>query len=157
MNTTLRRALLASALLLGCGQSAPSNNADAAVADAVGADAGPPTWESVQAVIARSCAFTSCHGGLRAFPRLSADTAYASLTTSMSMQVPSLRLVTPGDPAQSWLMHKLDGTMAMRAQCAGAGMPCGASMPQGSELLPAPEREMIRAWIRMGAMGPRDN
>ncbi|MFO0624080.1 MAG: hypothetical protein U0325_00570 [Polyangiales bacterium] len=149
------RAILACTLLLGCGQTAVTT--DASTADAALADAGPPTWESVQAILARSCAFSSCHGATRAFPRLSAELAYASLTTSMSMQVTSLRLVTPGDPAQSWLMNKLDGTMSTRAACAASAMTCGTSMPQSSELLPAHEREMIRAWIRMGAMGPRDN
>lgn len=119
-------------------------------------DAGPPSWEAVQAIIARSCAFNTCHGGARAYPRLGAALAYESLTMGMSMQDPSLRLVAPGDPAQSWVMHKLDGTMASRPVCSGAMMPCGASMPQGSELLPAHERGLIRAWIAMGAPGPRD-
>lgn len=150
MKTTTRWALLASAALLGCGESA-TTNADAAVADA-----GPPTWESVQAIVARSCVFSSCHGGPRAFPMLTADLAYATLTTAMSMQVTSMRLVAPGDPAQSWLMHKLDGTLSTQSVCAGMNSPCGVSMPQNSERLPANERELIRAWIRMGATGPRD-
>ena len=53
-------------------------------------------------------------------------------------------------------MHKLDGTMSTRAECAMRATPCGRSMPQGVDLLPTNEREMIRAWIRMGAPGPRD-
>lgn len=150
MKTTTLRALLASAMLLGCGEGAPANT------DASVLDAGPPTWESVQAIVARSCAFSSCHGGTRAFPMLSADLAYATLTTAMSMQVTSMRLVAPGDPAQSWLMHKLDGTMSSQPTCAGMNSPCGVSMPQSSERLPAHERELVRAWIRMGAPGPRD-
>jgi hypothetical protein len=138
------------ALLLGCGASAPSTN------DAGITDAGPPTWESVQAIVARSCAFTSCHGALRAYPRLSPELAYESLISGASMQASSLRLVTAGDPAQSWLMHKLDGTMSSQSVCAGANSPCGTSMPQGVELLPSAERALIRAWIQMGAPGPRD-
>lgn len=143
--TTLIRALVASASLLGCGETAQ-----------VAADAGPPTWESVQAIIARSCAFSSCHGAARAHPRLAADLAYEALTTGRSMQDPSLRLVMPGDPSQSWIMHKLDGTMSSRPICSDATRPCGTSMPQSSELLPAAERELIRTWIRLGAQGPRD-
>jgi len=135
---------------LGCGAN-PS-----AATDAGFSDAGPPTWESVQVILARSCAFTSCHGALRAYPRLSAQLAYESLTTGMSMQAAPMRLVSPGSPAQSWLMHKLDGTMSSQAVCAGANTPCGTTMPQGSDLLPAGERAMIRAWIQMGAPGPRD-
>ncbi len=147
---TLTIPSLCMALLLGCGASAPP------ATDAGLADAGPPTWASVEAVLSRSCAFSSCHGALRAYPRLSAESAYAALTTGMSMQVPSLRLVAPGNPAQSWLMHKLDGTLSSQPMCAGTNNPCGTSMPQGSELLPAHERAMIRAWIEMGATGPRD-
>jgi hypothetical protein len=147
---TLPLTLLCLALLPGCGASAPPST------DAGLADAGPPTWASVEAVLSRSCAFTSCHGALRAYPRLSQEFAYASLTTGMSMQIPSLRLVAPGNPAQSWLMHKLDGTLSSQAVCAASNSPCGVSMPQGSELLPAHERAMIRAWIEMGAPGPRD-
>lgn len=144
MRGALRWGLLVAASALGCGD------------DAVTADAGAPTWEAVQAVVSRSCTFSSCHGATRAFPRLSADVAYAALTTEMSMQAPSLRLVTPGDPAQSWLMHKLDGTMGARPECAADRARCGASMPMGADLLPAAERELIRAWIRAGAPGPRD-
>lgn len=142
---------LSAALALGCGESAPVGGMDAGAPDA-----GPPTWESVQAIISRSCAFSSCHGGVRAYPQLSAETAYDSLLTSMSQEVPSLRLVTPGDPAQSWLMIKLDGEMLQRPECAADAGVCGTSMPQSSERLPAHEREMIRAWIRLGAPGPRD-
>jgi hypothetical protein len=149
MTTQTIRALGVSAMLLGCGESGTHH-------DAGGIAISPPTWESVEAVIARSCAFSSCHGGLRAYPRLSPELAYESLSTGMSMQAPSLRLVTPGDPAQSWLMHKLDGTMSSQAACAGANSPCGTSMPQSSELLPTAERATIRAWIQAGAPGPRD-
>lgn len=150
MRTRTIHALGVSASLLGCGAGAPVST------DAGAVDAGAPTWESVQAIVARSCAFNSCHGGQRAYPRLSPESAHASLTMGMSMQVPTLRLVTPGDPARSWLMHKLEGTLSSQPACAMANSPCGTSMPQGSELLPGSERALIRSWIEMGAPGPRD-
>lgn len=149
MQAARRWALLAGLAVGGCGEGA-------ATGDAGLADAGPPTWEAVQAIVSRSCTFSSCHGAARAFPRLAADVAFASLTTESSMQVPAMRLVAPGDPAQSWLVHKLDGTMAARPECVADRARCGSSMPMGVELLPAAERELIRAWIRLGAPGPRD-
>ena len=59
-----------------------------------------------------------------------------------------------GDPSMSWLMHKVDGTMAMVPACQRFGAMCGVSMPERADLLPAAERDLLRRWIAAGAPGP---
>ena len=137
-------------VLAGCGEAAGGGT------DAGPMDAGPPTWDAVQGIFHRSCVFSSCHGGRSAYPALGPDVDYDALVTAASREVPALRLVAPGDPAQSWLMIKLDGTMAARAECRAAARVCGDSMPQGVPVLGSGERELVREWIRLGAQGPRD-
>ena len=136
-------------VLAGCSE------APAGASDAGPMDAGPPTWDAVQGIFRRSCVFSSCHGGPSAYPALGPGVDYDALVTATSRQVPALRLVAPGDPTQSWLMIKLDGTMAVRAECRAARV-CGDSMPQGVPVLGGGERELVREWIRLGALGPRD-
>ena len=61
----------------------------------------------------------------------------------------TMPLVTAGDPAKSFLMHKMDGD-----QCAfdcGENS-CGSLMPEdGSKPLPVLNRDTIRRWIAQGA------
>jgi hypothetical protein len=149
----LPRAAALSALLVGCGDPAPTTS------DA-GADAGlvPATYANVQPILVRACSFRSCHGGTSMSGGLnlgaSPAASHAALVNVASTQVPALRRVLPGDPAMSWLMHKVDGTMSTVAACQAAGAMCGVSMPERSELLPAAERDLIRRWIAAGAPGP---
>ncbi len=117
----------------------------------------PATYAAVQAVLTRACAFSSCHFTVAragAGLRLGEADAYAALVRAPSTQVPRLMRVQPGDPAASWLMHKIDNTLSAVAECRAAGNTCGASMPERSELLPAAERDLIRRWIAAGAPGP---
>ena len=137
-------------VLAGCSEG-PASGMDAGPMDA-----GPPTWDAVQGILRRSCVFSSCHGGRSAYPSLGPDADYDGLVGAVSREVPALRLVAPGDPAQSWLMIKLDGTMASRAECRADALSCGVSMPQGVPVLERAERDLVREWIRMGAQGPRD-
>lgn len=141
----MRRALWCLLALAGCSEEA-----------AIGVDAGPPTWDSVQGIVRRSCVFSSCHGGRSAYPSLGADVDHAALIGAASREVPTLQLVVPGDPANSWLMIKLDGTMAPRPECQADPRACGVSMPQGVPVLERAERDLVREWIRLGAPGPRD-
>ncbi|HSW03762.1 hypothetical protein [Aquabacterium sp.] len=52
--------------------------------------------------------------------------------------------VKPGDPAASYLMHKIDDK---HISVGGSGL----RMPMGSEPLPAVQRELLRRWIAEGA------
>jgi hypothetical protein len=58
--------------------------------------------------------------------------------------------VTPGDPEQSFLMHKLDGDLCVLEERCVDGS-CGKTMPSGNELLPEASRDAIRRWIAQGA------
>lgn len=74
-----------------------------------------------------------------------------------SLEDPTMDLVKAGDPANSYLMHKLDGDQCtLMTQCVvGASMttvPCGTSMPYLNSLLPQASRDAVRAWIKQGAM-----
>jgi hypothetical protein len=85
---------------------------------------------------------TGCHTGAAA-PlgfRLDADSAYAMLVNTPSAEVPALQRVTPGDPASSYLIQKLEG----HAQV-------GGQMPLGQPPLPQATIDVIRQWIVDGA------
>jgi hypothetical protein len=64
----------------------------------------------------------------------------------------------PGDPANSFLMRKVDGCFeGLEASCtvqsteSESGHPCGDRMPHSSKTLCEDERDMIRRWIAQGA------
>jgi hypothetical protein len=68
---------------------------------------------------------------------------YSQLVDRSSIQVPSVRIVEPGDPAASYLWRKL----AHDAE-KGEGMPRTLF---GAKKLPEAELEFIRRWIEEGA------
>lgn len=117
----------------------------------------PPTWASMQAIFAASCNFSTCHGGRSGSLTLTGDAAdVRAALLDPSFEVPRLRRVAPRDPANSYLLHKLDDRMSELAECRVAQTPpvCGVSMPQGEALLTAAQRAAVRAWIAAGAPGP---
>lgn len=62
----------------------------------------------------------------------------------------SMKIVAPGKPESSFLMHKIDNTLTCSVvTCTAAG--CGTSMPQGSGTLAEGTRDKIRRWIAQGA------
>ncbi len=107
-----------------------------------------------------SCGFTSCHGNvssskgnlfLGAKPSNGADAAmvHKQLVGVRGDEISSMPFVTAGDPALSFLMHKMDGDQATLTGCTPAG--CQATMPQGDTPLPAEKRDIVRRWIAQGA------
>ncbi len=109
------------------------------------------TAADVAPILDRSCALGGCHltgpgaGGL-VLGRTSAAWR-AALVNVPSQQNPSMMLVTPGDPDNSWLVRKLLGEFC-EVSCARGG--CGGAMPPGTPLSEA-ERATILAWIAEGA------
>ena len=67
--------------------------------------------------------------------------SFASLVDVGSLEVPALFRVDPGDPDNSYLIHKLEGTQAV-----------GVRMPAGGPLLPQETIDVIREWIEQGAV-----
>jgi hypothetical protein len=73
------------------------------------------------------------------------------IVNTPSLDLASMPLVKPGDPSNSFLMHKIDGDQCMfENQCTTQS--CGLSMPQNSTLLEEERRATIRRWIAQGAM-----
>ncbi len=103
----------------------------------------------VQPIFSANCAFSGCHGG--ATPQLgqnlSVGNAFSSVVNVPSMQVPALNRITPGDPARSYLLHKIRGTFGLPS-VGGTG----GRMPLGGASLPDDEINVIRAWVQTGAL-----
>jgi hypothetical protein len=101
-----------------------------------------PTYGSIQAnVFAPIC--EQCHSGAGA-PyglRLNAANSFALLVGVRSGQEPAYLRVSPGNPDNSYLIQKLEGT-------AGTG----ERMPAGLPRLPQADIDVIRQWIVNGAL-----
>jgi hypothetical protein len=84
-----------------------------------------------------------CHVGASAPQglRLDANNSYHLLVGVPSTEVPSILRVKPGDPANSYIIQKLQGTAAV-----------GAQMPFDEAPLPASTIAVIAQWITEGAM-----
>ena len=109
--------------------------------------AGGATLDAIQAsVFTPSCAVSGCHTGptSNSLPSgldlTTADASFASLVSIASLQVPALFRVAAGDPDNSYLMQKLEGTAAS-----------GSRMPLGGGVLDQALVDDIRAWITAGA------
>lgn len=100
-----------------------------------------PTLASIQAnVFTPIC--TQCHAGSSAPQglRLEEGMSYGMLVNVASSEVPSLLRVEPGNPDDSYLIHKLEGTQSV-----------GERMPLGGPYLTADTIAAIRQWITDGA------
>lgn len=101
-----------------------------------------PDLASIQAnVFTPVC--SPCHAGAGAPQglRLDAASSYSSLVGVPSSEVPGLLRVEPGDPANSYLVQKLEGNASV-----------GVRMPSGQPALPEATIQVIRQWIQDGAM-----
>ena len=85
---------------------------------------------------------TQCHIGASAPQglRLDAANSYAMLVNVNSNEVPTLKRVNPGNPDQSYIVHKIQGNQAV-----------GGRMPLGQAQLPQDRIDLIRSWIAAGA------
>jgi hypothetical protein len=130
-------------------------------------------------VFRRACAASSCHdeqnpiAGLFIAPpaknpmtqdaiMITTDQIARFLSTTdgvmrMSATAPTIPIVDPRKPWNSFLMRKLDGCWTgIESACTmpvpPAEPPCGESMPASAgELLKADERDLVRRWIFQGA------
>lgn len=85
---------------------------------------------------------TVCHSGASA-PlglRLDATNSYAALVGVSSVQASATLRVNPGNPANSYLIAKLEGTAAV-----------GGQMPLGGPALSQASIEFVKQWIAAGA------
>jgi hypothetical protein len=169
--------LVAATLLTGCAPAIdPGETGDVATADAAnprdgeirgdaasaqqvdaGSDPTAPTYANVHAIIAAHCT-GYCHAG--SSPENALDFADGAWTMANvlvpSAELPRLRIVEPGDPARSYLLYKIDGTLTSLDECRVDAQRCGTVMPWSSQpavTLAGSDRALIRAWIAAGAPG----
>ncbi len=95
-----------------------------------------------------ACATPGCHSAQSRASGLvlEKDSSYTGIVGVQSRQAPAMKLITPGDPGQSYLLHKLRGT---QASVGGSGV----QMPTGG----APDPSLIsnvETWTEQGA--PKD-
>jgi hypothetical protein len=103
------------------------------------------TFESIQDnVFTPIC--TRCHIGASAPEGLQLDAAhsYSLLVGVPSVEEPNLLRVKPGDPTDSYIIHKLNGGPDI----------IGGQMPLGGPYLPQATIDVIAQWISDGAPAP---
>ena len=108
-------------------------------------------------ILSRSCAFVSCHGAASGGNNglyLGTDGArvLAGAVGKPAGELPTMSYVAPGDPAGSYVMHKVDGDQCtLVTRCEGGD--CGGRMPEGKDLMAIRDRDIVRRWIAQGATG----
>jgi hypothetical protein len=109
----------------------------------------PPTIEAIQEhVFTPIC--SRCHHGALAPQGLhlsDTQTSYDNLVNVASQEAPQLKRVLPGDPDNSYIIHKVEGT-----QESGDQMPDGC--PSSEPCLDQDTIAVIRQWIADGAPPP---
>jgi hypothetical protein len=108
-----------------------------------GGASGPlqPNFDSIQANIFEPLC-EHCHAGANAPAalRLDAANSYAMLVGVASVERPAVLRVAAGDPNNSYLIQKLEGTAAI-----------GERMPAGLPAVPQADINVVRQWITDGA------
>jgi hypothetical protein len=111
-----------------------------------------PTFTSIQTEIFNTTdssgrtACVNCHNSNGRTPSggldLTSGTSYSRLVNVVSGQRPPLNRVTPGDPENSYIVHKLEGRPSI----------LGGRMPRGTgPFLTDGQMLVIRRWIELGA------
>jgi hypothetical protein len=111
-----------------------------------GAGGGSGTYAEVaQRVLVPACATDACHGGASPLfsPTYDLALGWAANVGVDSLGVPGMKLVEPGSPEASYLVHKCRGTHGS----VGGG---GARMPPGGALADA-DQDLLENWILNGA------
>ena len=106
-----------------------------------------PNFSEIQAnVFTPTCATTGCHQGAGAPQglRLDVTNSYGLLVGVPSSQASGVMRVASGDPNNSYLIQKLEGTASV-----GAQMPLNAPPVEQSSI------DVIRQWITDGAIDDR--
>ncbi len=135
--------LVGSLLLAACGGGGGSDGGGGGGGGGGGTPL-EPTLASIQSnVFTPTCAVSGCHTGAGAQQglRLESGMSHAMLVNVPSVEVPSLLRVEPGNPDDSYLIQKLEGTAAV-----------GGRMPLVGGPLPQADIDVIRQWITDGAL-----
>jgi hypothetical protein len=109
-------------------------------------------------IFTKSCTFTTCHGSQSGNANgvylggVGSDPAAvrAGIVDKPAPELPSMAIIKPGAPHDSYLMRKMDASNCLlTAQCMNGD--CGDSMPKNDEPLDEDTRNFVRRWIAQGA------
>ncbi len=105
----------------------------------------PEFAADVQPIFTANCALSNCHAGSNPVEgmNLGDGQAYANIVNVQSNESALLR-VKPGEPDESYLVHKIQGTQ-------GSVGGSGGQMPFGGPALTQTQINLIREWITNGA------
>ncbi len=100
--------------------------------------------DQIQPILTVTCATSACHSmrGGKAGLVLEEGVAGGNLVNIASTEQPTLRRVLPGDPEQSYLVHKIEGRPGIS----------GVRMPKARPPLAQEQIDLIRLWITQGAV-----
>ncbi len=106
------------------------------------------TLSDVQPIFTSTCALSGCHAATN--PELgmslSVGQTFANVVNVPATELSTMNRVTPGQPDNSYLFHKVQGTHLV-LDPPGSGV----QMPKGRSPLTQMEIDLIRAWIEAGA------
>lgn len=140
--------LIASGMLGACGGGNGSGEAPPPEEPPPPSPPFGPTFSEIQdELFTPTCAVSGCHTGGAAPQGLRLDEAnsYSLLVGVDSAEVPSILRVAPGDPDNSYLIQKLEGTASV-----------GDQMPLGGPPLSQATVDVVRQWITDGAIDDRE-
>jgi hypothetical protein len=146
----LLMSMLASGILAGCGGGDGSGDPAPPPEPPPPPPSPPfgPNFSEIQAeLFTPTCAVSGCHTGAAAPQGLRLDEAnsYSLLVDVASTEVSTILRVAPGDPDNSYLIQKLEGTASV-----------GEQMPLGGPALEQASIDVIRQWITDGAIDDRE-
>ncbi|MEX2124743.1 MAG: Ig-like domain-containing protein [Woeseia sp.] len=146
-NRVLLALMLAAGIAAGCGGGSGDGADNGAPPEPPPPSSFGPNFSEIQdQVFTPTCAVSGCHTGAGAPEGLRLDEAnsFGMLVDVASSQVPSILRVAPGDPDNSYLIQKLEGTASV-----------GVRMPESGPPLPQASIDVIRQWIIDGAIDDR--
>jgi len=106
------------------------------------------TLSRVQPIFTGNCTFSGCHIGSSPAEGMSlgAGQTFGSVVNVVARELPSMNRVTPNQPDNSYLVHKIQGTH-LNVDVGGSG----SRMPLNRSPLSQSDIDLIRAWIQAGA------
>ncbi len=129
---------------LGCWPGPEVGPVIAGQSDTIAANAPLSTLQTK--ILTPDCATSLCHREKSPYAPLSLEDgqSYGALVNRPAAQAPSILLVNPGHPDESYLMLKMLGTV-------GTSGSASTRMPPNKPALSADRIEAVRAWILRGA------